>query len=510
MFKQAVSSAVFLCLFLIISFPAYSGNVIVAYDYSGSMCKLGKMILMKSEDLDRLNTYLVHIIYDGRPKRMLPNDAEIIMDLGSEPLYTESGWLSLFQFDKNFKDLISQEKVVSRKRFREALPNSKLPFLGQESFVHEAELRMHEIADSFYESSDSKEVTYGIIVSDLDEDTSTATRKNPRILRKLAELKKKYDTEVIYDLLVNRHVNIVVYRMVPKGSVVPPTKIPPTIPVAAPFKNFVLVADKTSITPLRKIELTKEGKWLNSVPLFVNSRDDLPASFEPQKLIVSTGKVKQVFDLNAKKPLPQGFMLKFSSDRIDPRWSESKPRFLLGYRNDGIDHIVPINQRVTFLSPPGNSGPAIIIVILVLMALAMIAFLIWYLMKRSRRDKHVSFFIETSGGVFSKNGNFILPDGSSLGLGGDSSDYYAVFDVGSSNSSLKNKGGKLDLYTSEESRKKLAENDEFSVVNKDGETISMRIRSEDAPQKSEKEEVFSEIAGRPSGAAGEDSRLDRI
>ena len=520
--KQIIVFILSLYLLLMVIFSGWGNHLIVAYDISGSMYRLkdrrlpsGYKYFMKEEDFDRLTKYLVRLIFVGPPENILPNDARISGKLDPKPLYTPSDKLSLFTFHSSHQEILKMQPGVSKTHFEEQLPDlwGKNPFIGLESFVYRAEIHIYELAEQFYKSNSSKEITYWIMVSDSDEDTSTTYEKNPDELKKLAKLKEKYNTESMYYLLVNRHVDIYVYRMVPKGTPRPltPVDIGPKIGGDPPFKNFFIVSNKSPNQPLGEVEFSKVGKWLKSIPLMVKSRDSVPESFQPQDvtmLAVGPGgeNVKRRHPLQPQRTLPQGFQIKLPADSKELRNGKICPQFLLGYHYDGQDHTVPINQQLKFSTPHSNPLPAILGILLGVLVLAAGGLGGYALMKGSKKSKDVSFVIETADEVFSNRKNFTLLDGQTLGLGDDKVNYDYTFDVGCSDSFLHNENGTLVLQTPT-TPQKLSESDKFSVVNQGGDAVELQISPTTVSQTSETE-LFSSTSS--STSAREDDPLSRI
>ena len=478
-----------LCIILMMSLSAYAENVIIAYDFSGSMCKLrdskshfGVKVFMKEEDLARLNNYLTQLIYVGQLSRILANDAEIVTKLGSKPLYNQSDKMWLFKFHTVNEDLINGKTDVSQSDFEKALPDPwrQYPFSGQDSFISKAELHAHELADTYYGAEvSSKKATYIIIISDYDEDISLTGDKDVLGLKKLSELMDKQRTQKVYDLLVNRHVYIRVYVIAPEGVSIPsPGQVTETTISEAPFTKFVILSSKNSNTPVKQADLMKRDKWRESGPLFISSQESLPASFKPQELDMYIGENKRPYPLKSDKALPQGFQVKLPDDKdLKKALITNPPKFLLKYSYDGNNHIVPIKQNIRFnMQSTGKSAGKIIAIILaILFGLAMLGFLVWYLIKNIGGKKTISFLIATTDSTFKKEKEFTLSGKETLSLGSDRANYDYVFDVGSSGSFLKNTKGKLDLNTYK-GRTKISLNDEFKVADDKGDDIKLTIR----------------------------------
>jgi len=517
--KQMTGLIFNLCLMLVTIFPVWGNHVIIAYDVSGSMHRLrngsGYKVFMKEEDFDRLNKYLLRLIFVGPPGSILPNDAEISSRLEPQPLYTPSDHISLFTFHSSQNDILRIQTGVSQTYLEKQLPNlwGQNPFKGLESFVSRAEIHIYELAEQFHQSKSLAEITYWIMVSDYDEDISTKYEKNPSEMKKLASLEAKYEMSEVYHLLVNRHVEVKVSQVVPKGTPAPPLPVKrgPKAGGNPPFQNFFIASHKSPNQPLREIEFSKSGKWIKSEPLIVKSRDNLLNSFQPQDLtmlIASSGRKipKWSHHLQPERPLPQGFQIRLP-DSKELRNAKNRPEFLLGYNCEGQNYNVPINQSLRFSAPQSNTAAAIFGVLLGLLVLGGAGFASYTLMKRMKSPKNVSFTIETTDGVFNKREDFTLPEGQRLGFSDDKVNYYCNFDVGCSDSFLINEKGTLVLQTPTNPQK-LLENDKFSVFKQDGDRVEVKISPTTVSQTSETTDPLSSTAS--SSSARENDPLNQI
>ena len=493
---------------LAISFSVWGNHVIIAYDISGSMYRLrdksGYKVFMKEEDFDRLNKYLLRLIFVGPPGSILPNDAEISSRLEPQPLYTTSDHISLFTFHASQNDILKMQTAVSQEHLEEKLPNlwKQNPFTGKESFVSRAEIHIYELSEQFYDANPG-EITYWIMVSDYDEDISTKYEKNPTEMKKLANLEEQYGTDAVYHLLVNRHVEVKVYRMLPMGATAPP--LPNKRGAKAggnpPFQNFFIASHKSPNRPLTKIELSKSGKWVKSEPLIVKSRDNLSGSFQPQDLtmlIASSGRKmpRWTHRFQSERPLPQGFQIRLP-DSKELNNKKNLPEFLLGYNSNGQNYNVPIKQPLNFLTPKSNTAAVLLVVLLSLLILGGAGFSGYTLMKRAKGSKAVSFTIETTDGVFNKRENFNLLEGQRLGFSDDRTNCDYNFDVGCSDTFLENEKGTLVLQTPTNPQR-LLENDTFSLSNQDGDRIEIKINPTTVSQTPEMTDPLSSTSSSES------------
>ena len=504
---------------LVMIFPVWGNHAIIAYDVSGSMHRLrngsGYKVFMKEEDFDRLNKYILHLLFSGPSGNILPNDAQISSRLESKPLYTPSDHISLFTFHSSQNDILRIQTGVSQTYLEKQLPNlwGQNPFKGLESFVSRAEIHIYELAEQFYQSKSLAEITYWIMVSDYDEDISTKYEKNPSEMKKLASLEAKYEMGEVYHLLVNRHVEVKVYQVVPKGTPAPPLPVKrgPKAGGNPPFQNFFIASHKSPNQPLREIEFSKSGKWVKSEPLIVKSRDNLLNSFQPQDLtmlIASSGRKipKWSHNLQPERPLPQGFQIRLP-DSKELRNAKNRPEFLLGYNCEGQNYNIPINQPLRFSAPRSNTAAAIFGVLLGLLVLGSAGFAGYTLMKRMKGPKNISFTIEMTDGMFNKREDFTLPEGQRLGFSDDKVNYYCNFDVGCSDSFLINEKGTLILQTPTNPQK-LLENDTFSVFNQGGDRVEIKISPANVSQTSETTDPLSSTAS--SALTGENDPLNQI
>ncbi|MBC8232442.1 hypothetical protein H8E77_23075 [bacterium] len=519
MCKQMTCLILNLCLMLVMIFPVWGNHAIIAYDVSGSMHRLrngsGYKVFMKEEDFDRLNKYILHLLFSGPSGNILPNDAQISSRLESKPLYTPSDHISLFTFHSSQNDILRMQTGVSQTYLEKQLPNlwGQNPFKGLESFVSRAEIHIYELAEQFYQSKSLAEITHWIMVSDYDEDISTKYEKNPSEMKKLASLEAKYEMGEVYHLLVNRHVEVKVYQVVPKGTPAPPLPVKrgPKAGGNPPFQNFFIASHKSPNQPLREIEFSKSGKWVKSEPLIVKSRDNLLNSFQPQDLtmlIASSGRKipKWSHNLQPERPLPQGFQIRLP-DSKELRNAKNRPEFLLGYNCEGQNYNIPINQPLRFSAPRSNTAAAIFGVLLGLLVLGSAGFAGYTLMKRMKGPKNISFTIEMTDGMFNKREDFTLPEGQRLGFSDDKVNYYCNFDVGCSDSFLINEKGTLILQTPTNPQK-LLENDTFSVFNQGGDRVEIKISPANVSQTSETTDPLSSTAS--SALTGENDPLNQI
>jgi len=255
------------CLVLCVLFGACYGligdafggsHVIVAYDVSQSMIFTGDKVWLREKDVKRLNGYVTDILFVAPPTEQAEDDV-IINKLPPEPLYKEADKLSFFLFAE-FPLILETQMFLKRGQFSWKLAPNLEHFNGVSSFLHRAEMKVYELTEIFYAFNLKSESTYWVLISDKDEDRGVEGRETlPQELHKLAALKEGYTTRLVYQLLVNRHVFLEVYRILPKGVTPAPAVVKQTSPtktVPVPRKRSPVARKNSAPNPLPAILIT--------------------------------------------------------------------------------------------------------------------------------------------------------------------------------------------------------------------------------------------------------------
>ena len=265
-------------LALMFSVPAVSAkHIIVIYDVSGSMIKLGNKTYMTSEDINRLNTYLTKLIFTNMSHPLLDNsEDEFIKECAptyaGRSLYQVGDILTYAEYAETRTDKLSRSPMNANE-FREQLPdptNLGRSFYGRVSYLRRAEV---EVYDELFKEADDE--TYWIFVTDGDVDRSEESDSEIRqILQRHAQIEEEFHNPLICSILFNDRVKVEV-RRIQKRVVI----------------NTIFVANQTHAkTELQGIQFERND---------IGQLDDI-GQFTSETLIINTeSSEKTAFILNS-------------------------------------------------------------------------------------------------------------------------------------------------------------------------------------------------------------------
>ena len=265
--------SVFLIFFLF-SPPAAAKHIIVIYDVSGSMVRLGTDIYMESKDIRRVNEYLTDLLFTNTSQALRDkvNDSyikECDAAYVGKPLYQSGDFLTYAEYAKQ-RTTKSNRAQVSKSEFQRQLPDPmtlKTSFYGMVSYLLRAEV---EVYDELYRDADDE--TYWVFVTDGDIDNSG--KSDPGIslvLKRLAEIEDEFYSPRIYGVFVNNHVKIEARRVQKRGDI-------DSIFIATPTKPK---------EPVQAIQLSpdEEGKFFSET-LTIDTESSEKTKFNLDKVNV--------------------------------------------------------------------------------------------------------------------------------------------------------------------------------------------------------------------------------
>ena len=203
-------------IFVLFSAMAAAKHIIVVYDVSGSMVKLGTDTYMESTDIRRVNEYLTDLLFTNTSQdlRDRVNDSyikECDAAYKGKPLYQSGDILTYVEYAKKGTRRIDRAQV-SKGEFQRQLPNPmtlKESFYGMVSYLLRAEV---EVYDELYRAADDE--TYWVFVTDGDIDNSGKSDPGiSSVLKRDAEIEDEFYAPMIFGVLVNKHVKIEVRRI---------------------------------------------------------------------------------------------------------------------------------------------------------------------------------------------------------------------------------------------------------------------------------------------------------
>ncbi len=239
-------------IFLLFSPVAASKHIIVIYDVSGSMVRLGTDNYMQSTDIRRVNEYLTDLLFTNTSQslRDKANDSYIKKcdpAYVGKPLYQSGDILTYAEYAET-RDAKLNRAQVSKTEFQRHLPNPavlQISFYGLVSYLLRAEV---EVYDELYRDADDE--TYWVFVTDGDIDNSGNSDPGiSSVLRRLAEIEDEFYSPMIYGVFVNNHVKIEVRRLQKRDDI-----------------KSIFIATATKLEePVREIQLSpdEEGKFFS-------------------------------------------------------------------------------------------------------------------------------------------------------------------------------------------------------------------------------------------------------
>ena len=239
-------------IFLLFSPVAASKHIIVIYDVSGSMVRLGTDNYMQSTDIRRVNEYLTDLLFTNTSQslRDKANDSyikECDPAYVGKPLYQSGDILTYAEYAER-RDVKLDRTQVSETQFQGHLPDPmplETSFYGMVSYLLRAEV---EVYDELYRDADDE--TYWVFVTDGDIDNSGNSDPGiSSVLRRLAEIEDEFYSPMIYGVFVNNHVKIEVRRLQKRDDI-----------------KSIFIATATKLEePVREIQLSpdEEGKFFS-------------------------------------------------------------------------------------------------------------------------------------------------------------------------------------------------------------------------------------------------------
>ena len=254
-------------IFILFSPMAAAKHIIVIYDVSGSMVRLGTDNYMESKDIRHVNEYLTGLLFTDTSQtlRDVVNDSyikECDAAYVGKPLYQSGDILTYAEYAKQ-RSVKLDRAQVSKSEFQRQLPNPmtlKTSFYGMVSYLLRAEV---EVYDELYRDADDE--TYWVFVTDGDIDNSGKSDPGiSSVLQRLAEIEDEFYSPMIFGVFVNNHVRVQV-RKLQKSTIIK------TIFFATPTKPGKSVEE---------IQFTKndEGKFLSET-LTVETRNPVTSNF---------------------------------------------------------------------------------------------------------------------------------------------------------------------------------------------------------------------------------------
>lgn len=235
-----IKTSLCILVFLLTSVNGFSKrHVIVSYDISASM--VSQKMKMGSKDIERLNRYLMSILYEDIQVKTQNSSDSITQEYEGEstgPLLTEGDLLSLM-YVATSSTMVYERMPVTEDKISSKLSTRTKKFNGLDTYLKRAKIKMYDdlIRDD--------EETYWILVSDEDEDVTTYDKKDPNIEKALNNYKVKYDEILVLELLIKNHVKVSVRRIGDRGRL---------------LNEAVARAERASAKKEEKIKLEMEGE----------------------------------------------------------------------------------------------------------------------------------------------------------------------------------------------------------------------------------------------------------
>ena len=211
-----------LLIFLLFSPMAAAKHIIVIYDVSGSMVRLGTDNYMQSTDIRRVNEYLTDLLFRNTSQALRDRVSDSYIKkcdaaYVGKPLYQSGDILTYAEYAKQRTTKINRAQI-SKSEFQRQLPDPmtlKTSFYGMVSYLLRAEV---EVYDELYRDADDE--TYWVFVTDGDIDNSGKSDPGiSSVLKRLAELEDDFYSPMIFGGFVNNHVKIEVRRLQKRGDI---------------------------------------------------------------------------------------------------------------------------------------------------------------------------------------------------------------------------------------------------------------------------------------------------
>ena len=266
--RYILTISVFIIFILFSPMIAAAKHIIVVYDVSGSMVRLGTNVYMESKDIRRVNKYLADLLFINASQVLHDkvNDSyikECDAAYVGKPLYQSGDILTYAEYAER-RDVELDRAQVSESEFQRHLPDSmtlRASFYGMVSYLLRAEV---EVYDELHRATDDE--TYWVFVTDGDIDNSGKSDPGiSSVLKRLAELEDEFYSPMIHGIFVNNHVRVQV-RKLRKRDIIK------TVFFATPTKPGESV---------REIQLTKdsEGQFISET-LNVKTHNSVKSNFK--------------------------------------------------------------------------------------------------------------------------------------------------------------------------------------------------------------------------------------
>ena len=255
-------------IFMLFSPMAASKHIIVIYDVSGSMVRLGTDNYMQSTDIRRVNEYLTDLLFTNTSQslRDKANDSyikECDPAYVGKPLYQSGDILTYAEYAER-RDVKLDRTQVSETQFQGHLPDPmplETSFYGMVSYLLRAEV---EVYDELYRDADDE--TYWVFVTDGDIDNSGKSDPGiSSVLKRLAEIEDEFYSPMIFGVLVNNHVRVQVRKLRKSTE----------------YKTIFFATPTKLGKPVEEIQLTKDNqeKFISET-LTVETRNPVESNFK--------------------------------------------------------------------------------------------------------------------------------------------------------------------------------------------------------------------------------------
>lgn len=220
--RFALTISIFLVFILSSPMIAAAKHIIVVYDVSGSMVRLGTNVYMESKDIRRVNEYLTDLLFTNASQVLHDkvNDSyikECDAAYVGKPLYQSGDILTYAEYAER-RDVKLDRAQVGETEFQGHLPDPmplRTSFYGMVSYLLRAEV---EVYDELYRDADDE--TYWVFVTDGDIDNSGKSDPGiSSVLKRLAEIEDEFYSPMIHGIFVNNHVKIEVRRLQKRGDI---------------------------------------------------------------------------------------------------------------------------------------------------------------------------------------------------------------------------------------------------------------------------------------------------
>lgn len=318
-----------LCAMAIFASGAAAKHIVITYDVSGSMYRVGGQTKMTEDDIRRLNQHVLGLLFGPIPTESphVVDQVTFVAD-GMTPLYSEGDEVTYVEVATSVRAAWTRRGEVTARDLRGILPDpNRVPaeFSGLNTNLKRARAQVY---DRHYREG---EETYWILVSDEDEDSSQDAGQEAGSLATVLRFEESHHLQSVFGMLVNEHVNVVA-RLVATGS-----------PRGQGGALFVASAAQPSV-PVKSIEFTRRdnGDVFESQPLVVVSSDAASHAYTCDTVMAQfvdgrgapRGDPLPDVALGGDRP-PRRFVLSLAVERYGPTASLRDIRLRVSYSHDG-------------------------------------------------------------------------------------------------------------------------------------------------------------------------------